>query len=85
MPRTTFVPFSYPIIDLTPLFNWNTKQLFIYFEAEYDSTSGVSPTSHLFGKLYPGTCFFGNRSHAALRASVSILTAAGVSSFGGLF
>ncbi|KAK0463890.1 signal peptidase subunit [Desarmillaria tabescens] len=27
--------------DLTPLFNWNTKQLFLYLEAEYVNTEGV--------------------------------------------
>ncbi|KIK10125.1 hypothetical protein K443DRAFT_139893 [Laccaria amethystina LaAM-08-1] len=27
--------------DLTPLFNWNTKQLFLYLEAEYINTQGV--------------------------------------------
>ncbi|TFK40281.1 signal peptidase 22kDa subunit [Crucibulum laeve] len=27
--------------DLTPLFNWNTKQLFLYLEAEYNNTKGV--------------------------------------------
>ncbi|KAF8807003.1 signal peptidase 22 kDa subunit [Phlegmacium glaucopus] len=27
--------------DLTPLFNWNTKQLFLYLEAEYDNAKGV--------------------------------------------
>ncbi|KAF8893429.1 signal peptidase 22kDa subunit [Infundibulicybe gibba] len=26
---------------LTPLFNWNTKQLFLYLEAEYTNTQGV--------------------------------------------
>jgi len=29
-------------VDLTPLFNWNTKQLFLYLEAEYKNTKGVS-------------------------------------------
>lgn len=28
--------------DLTPLFNWNTKQLFLYLEAEYTNAQGVS-------------------------------------------
>lgn len=28
--------------DLTPLFNWNTKQLFLYLEAEYTDGKGVS-------------------------------------------
>lgn len=28
--------------DLTPLFNWNTKQLFLYLEAEYSNAQGVS-------------------------------------------
>ena len=27
--------------DLTPLFNWNTKQVFLYLEAEYDNVKGV--------------------------------------------
>jgi len=27
--------------DLTPLFNWNTKQLFLYLEAEYYNAKGV--------------------------------------------
>jgi len=27
--------------DLTPLFNWNTKQLFLYLEAEYESAQGA--------------------------------------------
>ena len=28
--------------DLTPLFHWNTKQLFLYLEAEYENAQGVS-------------------------------------------
>ena len=28
--------------DLRPLFNWNTKQLFVYLEAEYMDAQGVS-------------------------------------------
>jgi len=28
--------------DLTPLFNWNTKQLFLYLEAEYENARGVN-------------------------------------------
>ncbi|KAJ7689475.1 signal peptidase 22kDa subunit [Mycena rosella] len=27
--------------DLTPLFNWNTKQLFLYLDAEYTNSKGV--------------------------------------------
>ncbi|KAI0743634.1 signal peptidase subunit [Daedaleopsis nitida] len=27
--------------DLTPLFNWNTKQLFLYVSAEYETKQGV--------------------------------------------
>ncbi|KAJ7739972.1 signal peptidase 22kDa subunit [Mycena maculata] len=27
--------------DLTPLFNWNTKQLFLYLDAEYTNAKGV--------------------------------------------
>ena len=28
-------------VDLTPLFNWNTKQLFLYLQAEYVDAKGV--------------------------------------------
>jgi signal peptidase complex subunit 3 len=28
--------------DLSSLFNWNTKQLFVYLEAEYTNAKGVS-------------------------------------------
>lgn len=28
-------------LDLTPLFNWNTKQLFLYVQAEYTNAQGV--------------------------------------------
>lgn len=39
---------NFDMSDLTPLFNWNTKQLFLYLEAEYDNTKGVSrsPLTH---------------------------------------
>jgi len=33
---------TFETTDLTPLFNWNTKQLFLYLEAEYTDTKGVS-------------------------------------------
>ncbi|EIN11227.1 signal peptidase [Punctularia strigosozonata HHB-11173 SS5] len=36
----TFVNFNVTA-DLTPLFHWNTKQLFIYVQAEYTSAKGV--------------------------------------------
>ncbi|KAG6830159.1 hypothetical protein H0H92_001888 [Tricholoma furcatifolium] len=36
----TFVNFNITA-DLTPLFHWNTKQLFLYLEAEYTNTKGV--------------------------------------------
>lgn len=29
-------------IDLTTLFNWNTKQIFVYITAEYTNSRGVS-------------------------------------------
>jgi len=29
-------------VDLTPLFHWNTKQLFLYLEAEYTNGQAVS-------------------------------------------
>ena len=28
-------------LDLTPLFNWNTKQLFLYLQAEYEDAKGT--------------------------------------------
>ncbi|KAG5715937.1 Signal peptidase complex subunit SPC3 [Termitomyces sp. T112] len=36
----TFVNFNISA-DLTPLFHWNTKQLFLYLEAEYTNAKGV--------------------------------------------
>ncbi|KAG6917820.1 hypothetical protein DXG01_000880 [Tephrocybe rancida] len=36
----TFVNFNITA-DLTPLFHWNTKQLFLYLEAEYINAKGV--------------------------------------------
>lgn len=30
-----------PCSDLTPLFNWNTKQLFLYIQAEYTNAQGI--------------------------------------------
>jgi len=36
----TFINFNITA-DLTPLFNWNTKQVFLYLEAEYDNVKGV--------------------------------------------
>ena len=31
--------------DLTPLFNWNVKQLFLYLTAEYETKQNVSVSS----------------------------------------
>ncbi|EPQ57140.1 signal peptidase [Gloeophyllum trabeum ATCC 11539] len=36
----TFVNFNISA-DLTPLFHWNTKQLFVYLQAEYVDSKGV--------------------------------------------
>ncbi|KAI0779566.1 signal peptidase subunit [Fomes fomentarius] len=36
----TFVNFNLTA-DLSPLFNWNTKQLFLYVSAEYENKQGV--------------------------------------------
>ncbi|KAJ2916629.1 hypothetical protein MD484_g3789, partial [Candolleomyces efflorescens] len=36
----TFVDFNITA-DFSPLFNWNTKQIFLYLQAEYNSTVGV--------------------------------------------
>ena len=35
-------------IDLQSLFNWNTKQLFVYLEAEYSNVQGVSRSPFFF-------------------------------------
>ncbi|KAK7440376.1 Signal peptidase complex subunit [Stygiomarasmius scandens] len=37
--------------DLTPLFNWNTKQLFLYLEAEYQNTKGVNNTVVIWDRI----------------------------------
>ncbi|KAI6021561.1 hypothetical protein PISMIDRAFT_677845 [Pisolithus microcarpus 441] len=37
--------------DLTPLFNWNTKQLFVYLEAEYANSQGVNNTIVLWDRI----------------------------------
>ena len=39
--RFFLVRLKYSMSDLTPLFNWNTKQVFLYLEAEYDNVKGV--------------------------------------------
>jgi len=37
--------------DLSPLFHWNTKQLFLYLEAEYENAQGVSVIQWLLSSL----------------------------------
>ncbi|KAH0828079.1 signal peptidase 22 kDa subunit [Lanmaoa asiatica] len=37
--------------DLRPLFNWNTKQLFVYLEAEYTNTQGVNNSVVLWDRI----------------------------------
>ncbi|KAH7916614.1 signal peptidase 22 kDa subunit [Hygrophoropsis aurantiaca] len=37
--------------DLTPLFNWNTKQLFLYLEAEYTNAQGVKNDVVLWDRI----------------------------------
>jgi hypothetical protein len=37
-----------PPSDLTPLFHWNTKQVFLYVQAEYENAEGVSIIPHSF-------------------------------------
>lgn len=66
--------------DLTSLFNWNTKQLFLYLEAEYTDTKGVSFQSSPFIRLphvmaikydhVPGNC---SLTQISLIFSVSVL------------
>lgn len=36
----------YATADLSPLFNWNTKQLFLYLDAEYTNAKGVRGRVH---------------------------------------
>ncbi|KIM69606.1 hypothetical protein SCLCIDRAFT_103113 [Scleroderma citrinum Foug A] len=37
--------------DLQSLFNWNTKQLFVYLEAEYSNVQGVNNTIVLWDRI----------------------------------
>ncbi|KAI0684812.1 signal peptidase subunit [Cytidiella melzeri] len=37
--------------DLTPLFNWNTKQLFLYVQAEYVNAQGVKNEVVVWDKI----------------------------------
>ncbi|KAF5354594.1 hypothetical protein D9758_011219 [Tetrapyrgos nigripes] len=37
--------------DLTPLFHWNTKQLFLYLEAEYQNTKGVNNSVVIWDRI----------------------------------
>ncbi|KAJ3993735.1 signal peptidase subunit [Lentinula boryana] len=37
--------------DLTPLFTWNTKQLFLSLEAEYENAQGVNNTIVLWDRI----------------------------------
>ncbi|KAG1889951.1 signal peptidase 22 kDa subunit [Suillus subluteus] len=37
--------------DLTPLFNWNTKQLFVYLEAEYTNAQGINNTVVVWDRI----------------------------------
>lgn len=36
-------PLPTPRTDLAPLFNWNTKQVFVYMMTDYASTQYVRP------------------------------------------
>jgi hypothetical protein len=65
--------------DLTPLFHWNTKQLFLYLEAEYTDTKGVSfqpspfigsPHVHIKLSHVPGNC---SLTRCSLTFSVPLL------------
>ncbi|OAX39731.1 signal peptidase 22 kDa subunit [Rhizopogon vinicolor AM-OR11-026] len=46
----SFVKFNIST-DFTPLFNWNTKQLFVYLEAEYTNAQGVNNTVILWDRI----------------------------------
>lgn len=39
------------LVDLTPLFNWNTKQLFLYVQAEYLDAKGVKNEVVIWDKI----------------------------------
>ena len=62
--NVTAGPYSLPILgilfgmlifflfaDLTPLFNWNTKQLFLYVQAEYTNAQGVKNEVVIWDKI----------------------------------
>ncbi|KAG1739314.1 signal peptidase 22 kDa subunit [Suillus lakei] len=46
----SFVKFNLSA-DFTPLFNWNTKQLFVYLEAEYTNAQGVNNTVVVWDRI----------------------------------
>ncbi|KAF8623666.1 hypothetical protein AX17_007364 [Amanita inopinata Kibby_2008] len=37
--------------DLSPLFHWNTKQLFVYLEAEYNNTQGAKNSVVIWDRI----------------------------------
>ncbi|KAJ7634927.1 signal peptidase 22kDa subunit [Roridomyces roridus] len=37
--------------NLTPLFNWNTKQLFVYLDAEYTNSKGVKNSVVIWDRI----------------------------------
>ncbi|KAH8830775.1 signal peptidase subunit [Flagelloscypha sp. PMI_526] len=39
------------VLDLSSLFHWNTKQLFVYLEAEYENTNGISNNVVIWDKI----------------------------------
>ncbi|KAH0589454.1 hypothetical protein H2248_005206 [Termitomyces sp. 'cryptogamus'] len=75
----TFVNFNISA-DLTPLFHWNTKQLFLYLEAEYTNAKGVSSVPipqdsfYLSPVLTVGTAIWSYRFQQTFAASNSGLT-----------
>lgn len=50
--------------DLTPLFDWNTKQLFLYIDAEYTSADGTQNTVVVWDRIVR------RREDARVRAEV---------------
>lgn len=53
-------------VDLSPLFNWNTKQLFLYLSAEYTNERGVSVFSSCLPRQFTRIPPFNRHSYLLL-------------------
>lgn len=60
-------------LDLTPLFHWNTKQLFLYLEAEYTNSQGVRLRSFFrHFKMTTDTAWFSLRLKMKLSSGIEL-------------